>query len=236
MTYSKKKISLSVVIPCYNEEGNLALCIRNLVPILHNHTHDFEIIIVDDGSTDNTASVASKLNDESNKIKLIMNQSNLGIGGCYQKALEIAEMDFICWLPSDLEIMPHELIPSLGKLFQYDCIVTYPINSKEVRPYLRYKISLYYQYLLQRLFNMDIHYFNGVTFFNTNLIKKISFSSTRFTFTAESVIKFLKFNKQVNFIQLPIHLSHRNSGKTKAFRLKSIINVFYSLVKLRMTI
>lgn len=99
------KYSVSVVIPCYNEEGNIENCIKR-VPKLGSKT---EIIVVDDGSKDLTFSIVKKLQKKYPNLKLISYSPNKGKGFAVRKGLDASENDILIILDADMAVVPEEL-------------------------------------------------------------------------------------------------------------------------------
>lgn len=102
---SKKIFSCSVVVPCFNEADNIEICIKR-TPKMGNFT---EIIVVDDGSTDNTSEkVKSELNSEL-EIKLIKYNPNKGKGHAVKTGFDQAKGDILMILDADIAVVPEEL-------------------------------------------------------------------------------------------------------------------------------
>ena len=95
---------VSVIIPAYNRAGTVD---RSLRSVLNQSVHDFEIIVVDDGSSDNTVSVVESFADA--RIRLLRHDSNLGAGPARNTGMQAAEGDYIAWLDSDDEWFPDKL-------------------------------------------------------------------------------------------------------------------------------
>ena len=229
------KKSLTVILPAYNEEESLETCVNELIIQLDRSIDDYQVIIVDDGSVDNTLNCALKLKQKYQNINVISNIKNSGIGYSYKKALEQVSTTYVTWLPTDGEIRSKELLESFEYINTYHCIITYPVNSKGTRTLFRYWLSKIYQSIFRFLFVSDIYYFNGVTLFRTSILKKIVIDSKGFTFTAESVVKFLSKNKELEnlFIQLPINLTPREKGSASAIKLSVLFDVSIFIIKLR---
>lgn len=101
----------SVVIPLYNKESSIKKTIQS---VLEQSFKDFEIIIVNDGSTDNSLAVVEEINDD--RIKII-NQENQGVSAARNKGIEKARFDWISfldgddlWLPEKLMVMSQAII------------------------------------------------------------------------------------------------------------------------------
>jgi len=92
---------LSIVIPAYNEEKNLEISIFKFVSYLEAKEYDYEIIIVNDGSTDKTRDVCLKIIDKNKKIKLINDVVNRGKGYAVRAGFKNAVGDFMLFIDAD---------------------------------------------------------------------------------------------------------------------------------------
>ena len=78
-------LSISVFFPCYNEEANVEATTRAALAALSQVSSDFEVIIVNDGSTDRTGEIADQLAQEHPRVRAVHNRPNLGYGGALQR-------------------------------------------------------------------------------------------------------------------------------------------------------
>lgn len=101
----KNKYSVSVIIPCYNEEGNIENCIKR-VPELGS---SMEIIVVDDGSKDKTADIVRKLQKKYTTLRLISYIPNKGKGSAVRIGLDAGKKDILLILDADMAVAPQEL-------------------------------------------------------------------------------------------------------------------------------
>ena len=112
---SKETIQLSIIIPCYNEEDNIAECLAR-VPTM---PWRYEILVVDDGSKDKTVQVARKkakqLKDKA--IRVISYQPNQGKGHAIQEGIKAAQGEFSIILDADMATMPEEIPKVVIPLF-----------------------------------------------------------------------------------------------------------------------
>lgn len=97
----------SVIIPCYNEEGN----IRSLVRILNKYSgrYDVEFILVENGSKDHTRQILKQACKCMDNFKIVYIDENKGYGYGLLKGMEVAEGDYIGWLHADLQVPPGEM-------------------------------------------------------------------------------------------------------------------------------
>lgn len=116
---------LSIVIPFHNEEGNLILLVEQLDDVLSKINHTYEIILIDDGSTDNSLVIANKLVQKHPKVYCIELSRNFGQEQAIQAGLENALGEVIITMDSDLQHPPN-FIPVLLDKFEegYDVVNT----------------------------------------------------------------------------------------------------------------
>ena len=226
------KYSLTIIIPAYNEEQNLESVTLPLLKIMKAKLQSFQIIIVNDGSIDNTASIADQLaSNHPNHVKVIHQLQNCGIGYSYLNALRDVQTDFVTWLPSDGEISTEGFTELLCNLDLNKVIVTYPEHHKFKRSFFRTLLSKTYSKIFNLSFKMNLKYYNGNSIFPTSILKKQIVLSRRFAFNAEALIHVLK-NENLSFIEKPFILEERFNGHSKAIRLDSFIDVLRSYLYL----
>src|SRR3989344_1860535 len=95
------KPSLSVVVPAYNEEGNIIECLTTLDKYFRKSSFDYEIIVVNDGSCDNTGQIVKNLLKKIKNLRLIEHFPNRGYGGALKAGFEVAKKDLIVMAHSD---------------------------------------------------------------------------------------------------------------------------------------
>ncbi len=213
--------SLSVVITAYNEESNVAECLNLMHDFLKQNVRDFEILFVNDGSTDNTGNEARKLG--LSHLHIIDQKVNRGTGAGVKEALKIARCEFYCWFPCDLEIMPHELRHPLEALADNDIVITHFTNGDSVRTKFRHCLSIIFVKILNLSFLNSIRYFNGVSLMRVNLLKPEKVKANGFFFHAELLLKTLQSTHK--YVQVPIKLTPRKRELPKAIRLTVLLDV-----------
>lgn len=213
--------SLSVVITAYNEEGNVAESLSLMQDFLKKNVRDFEIIFVNDGSTDNTGLEAKKF--ESPQIKIIDQTVNAGTGAGIKEALKVARHEFYCWFPCDLEIMPTELAKPLEVLAHNDIVITYFSNGNMVRTNFRHWLSVIFVRILNLSFMNRIKYFNGLSLMRRELLRPQDVKANGFFFHAELLLKTLQSTNR--YTQVPIKLTPRKRELPKAIKLKVLLDV-----------
>ena len=120
-----KKIisSLSIIIPVYNEEGNLLLLHKNLMAVLISLDYDYEIIYVDDGSNDNSFSILEQIAQQNAKAKVIKFTRNHGQTSAIAAGINYSVGDAVIFMDADLQNDPTDIPMLLAKLNEgYDVV------------------------------------------------------------------------------------------------------------------
>ena len=95
--------TMSVVVPAYNEMGNLENAVKDVVHALRTFD-DYEVIIVNDGSRDGTGEVADRLAASMDRVRAIHHERNRGFSASYQTGLAHARMAYFTFVPGDHEV------------------------------------------------------------------------------------------------------------------------------------
>ncbi|MDX1762241.1 MAG: glycosyltransferase family 2 protein [Christiangramia sp.] len=122
---------VSVIMPAYNSEAFIAESIRSVIQQTYQ---DWELLIIDDASTDATRNVISKLYQEDNRIRLLENSSNRGTHHTRNKGIKAAQGDFIAFLDADDLWKPEKLKRQLEVLSQENfsaCFSSYDLISED---------------------------------------------------------------------------------------------------------
>lgn len=112
-------VGLSVVIPTYNEEESVAPLYEELHEVLPSLGMTYEILFVDDGSTDRTYQRLKDLHDQDNSVRIVKFRSNFGQSAAMKAGFDHAEGDLIVTMDADLQNDPHD-IPALLQKMQND--------------------------------------------------------------------------------------------------------------------
>lgn len=105
----EQKPSVSLVLPVYNEESNIAHALALCVASLERHARDFEVIVVDDASTDRSTEIVASLSDRDHRIRLIRHARNRKLGRSIRTGFEAASMDLVLYMDADLPVDPEVL-------------------------------------------------------------------------------------------------------------------------------
>jgi NAD(P)-dependent dehydrogenase (short-subunit alcohol dehydrogenase family) len=220
--------SLSVLVPAYNEVGNLAQTVDRLIRALSISVEDYEIIVIDDGSTDGTAEVADRLAEEYSAVRVYHNSPNRGLGYCYLRGIQVAEKSSFVYIPGDNTWPFRSFLDLFGTLGKADIITSYSTNP-EVRPFGRRIVSAQYTRTLNLLFNQRLRYFNGLTIYPLGFLQENPPTTYGFGFQAEILLKAI--DKGYSFLEVAIPIDERTAGGSKAVTTKNIASVIKTVAR-----
>ena len=123
---------ISIVVPCFNEQEALPIFYDTITPILQKLGPDYEIILVDDGSKDNTANIMKNLAENDSNIKYVIFSRNFGKESAMFAGLEKTKGDFVAVMDVDLQDPPEQLKEMLQAIKEegYDCVATRRVTRK----------------------------------------------------------------------------------------------------------
>ena len=121
---------LSIVLPCYNEEGNLRALIGSIRESLEPLKIDYEIVITDDCSRDNSWGLLKQLAEADKRIRIQRFQKNSGQSAALWAGMKAARGKFIATLDADMQNDPRDLPKFLDALKQFDCVCGSRVESR----------------------------------------------------------------------------------------------------------
>jgi len=218
-------MKISIIIPALNEEKNIGITVRELCVLLEKENlTDYEILIFDDGSTDKTGEIAENLKKENERVKVIHNPRNMGLGYNFRKGAEIATGEYVSWLPADNENPADSFIKVLKHASEADIILAYTSNM-EVRSLKRRALSRIYTFINNFIFGLHVRYFNGTPVYRRSLLLRVPPWSNSFAFAVEIIVPLLKSG--ATYIEVPVEI--KATSKTSALKFRRIIQVFKAI-------
>lgn len=211
--------SISIIIPAYNEQASLLDAVSVAMHTVKSITRDYEIIIVDDGSTDKTELVAHQLALKNKHILVLHHNQNKGFGKTFRDGLDAATKTYVTGYPADNDIFKETFQNLLEARKNNALVSTYMLTMKE-RETVRQLCSHMYTAIMNILFGLKLTYYNGYFICPLNLIQPIPLKSEGYTLFAEIKIKLLR--KGVTLREIPFHYKPRPFGVSKAFSVTNI--------------
>ncbi len=199
-------------MPALNEEKNITDAIGNTLKAFQDYDIDGEIIVINDGSTDNTRGLIEEIAKNDSRISLINHDMPQGIGASFWNGVDQAKGDFLLMQPGDNEGDPWEIL-QYCKLLEYVDIVVPFVFNKEVRSLFRNALSFIYRFIINSTFLVYFNYTNGAIIYRISIFNDITSRSTGFFFQTDILIRTVK--KGYLFAEVPYKLGKRSAGISK---------------------
>lgn len=225
--------SITVIIPAFNEEKNILSSFLNAKNAVERFFSDYEILIIDDHSRDDTFKKIEEIKKKHKFIKIIRNKKNLGLGSVLKQGYKLAKKNYVVYFAGDNQI-PLESFAGMLKLINSEnfyCIISFHSNMIKTRPLKKYIISKIYNFIISISFNLKVNYTTGPTIYNSKILKDINCHSKNRFVPTEILIKYLKKNK--NFINYDMKIKERDSGESMGvdyIGIKDVVINYFKLV------
>lgn len=187
---------------------------------------DYEILLVDDGSTDRTAELADRLAHEHPKIRVIHQGRNLGIAAGYARAVDEAKLDYFSFLPADQEISLESIKNIFAAVGTADIVVPYHENTG-ARPLYRRLLTRVSTALVNGLFGLKLRYFQGPCIYPTPLARALPKTAGGFYFLTQMLVHALCAGH--SYTQVGLIHQEREHGKSKAVSLRNILRALRTI-------
>ncbi len=220
---------ISFIVPALNEEDQISATVRTIMAAAEQAIiQEFEIIIVDDGSSDGTATKIAAMMVDTPHIRTLTHTTNLGLGTSVRDALLVARYPSFMVVPGDND-MPEDLIVVM-LLFheEADILLTAPLN-KEQRSRMRNIVSMAYQIAYMIAFNVHVSYVNGPGIWPTDAARSANLKAQRFSIISELNVKTLRMGH--TFAEVPGYF--QAGPKTRrTITMRNLSEVIRSFVRL----
>lgn len=198
---------VSVFIPFANEEQNLPELIERVEKGGIAAGVDIELIMVDDGSTDNSYSAAKIASADKDWVKIFKHQRNMGLTEAMKTGFKECTGEIIIFLPSDLESHPDEDIPALLNGFTKGVDIV--CGRREQRREFKVFLSKVYNEISQFLFGIKLHDMNWIKAFKRECLKDLELRSDWHRFLVQ-----ILHEKGYKAVEVPVKWYRRKSGKS----------------------
>lgn len=225
----RKRLSITIVIPAYNEQQNIAFLVKDTLKKLPKYFKDYEVIIVDDGSTDQTAELADKLSKKNKKLRVI-HQTNGGYSKAMLTGIKAATKQFVAYMPADGQFMIDDMRHCFEVMDHADLILGYRGGRQDYTPR---RVIFSYGYLLLLLILFDIKYMDvgWVNIWKTDKVQKLKLTAVGGIFIlTEILVRFMK--KKYKIMEAPSYYHSRIGGEVKNAKLKVVLQTLVNALKL----
>lgn len=221
--------SLSVFFPCYNEEDNVARTAEQARTVLDPLGIDYELIIVNDGSSDATAEIADKIAAENPRVKVVHHARNLGYGAALQSGFKAATKNLVFYTDGDGQFDLAEMPPLLDLMQEYDIVSCYRLNRQD--SIVRKINGWCWTKLVCLLFGLKLRDIDcAFKLYKREIFDDMQLSSTGALIDAEILARATR--KGCRITQIGVRHLPRTAGKQTGANIRVILRAFRELFEL----
>lgn len=230
--------TLSIIIPCYNEESLIKVILQKIIAVNITESLNKQIIVIDDGSSDNTKKVISQFiaDNPSTGIIFLKNETNKGKGASIKKALDFVTGGIAVIQDADLEYDPSDYNKLLKPILEGHADVVYGSRFRGSEPHrvlfffhtIGNKLLTFLSNLLTQLNLTDME--TGYKMFKTDILRKMPLKENRFGFEAEVTARISK-NKRLRIYEVGISYYGRGYEDGKKIKWHDGVRAIYCIIK-----
>lgn len=232
-TIMKKLSSLSVFFPVYNEEENLPHLLEQAERHIPQFADEYELIVVNDGSVDNTRQIAQDLAERNPHIRVVSHPNNLGYGAALRTGFSEAKHDWIFFTDGDLQFDLAELESFLPFTDEYPAIIGYRTTRAE--GFARARNAYLFKLFVNLLFRVHVRDIDcAFKLFNREVVAPLKLESSGAFISSELLYKLKK--NHVKIKELPVTHYPRLRGNPTGANFKVVVKAGIEAISLYLSI
>ncbi len=229
MIKPKSLTSLSLFFPCYNESLNVGSMIEQAAKIGEDYGVDYEVVVVDDGSHDQSAQIVKEWSRKNPRVRLIQHEKNLGYGAALRSGLKNAKKDLVFLTDGDNQFHLADIDKLFSKIDSCDVVTGYRIQRQDKAH--RKLNGFLWTKLTQILFGLSVRDVDcAFKLFRRSCLEGLEFESNHLLIHAEILARLKKRGCRIEEIGIPHY--PRVAGKATATGVTRILKTFQELFRL----
>jgi glycosyltransferase involved in cell wall biosynthesis len=213
--------SIAISLIAYNEEEAIGPLIADCITVLEKLTTDYEILVVNDGSTDRTRDIVLDYSKKNEKIHLVDHPMNLGFGPTLCDAFQKPTKSTILFLPGDGQIAPSVLPALLAQLASHDYVLGWRKDRQDQG--FRKILSGLYNLFISLLLRKRVHDVDSIVLVKRKVVQPLTLRSTGAFLHAELLLRTAR--RGFSWVEEPIPHRARQGGVSKAVRMPVLLSV-----------
>ncbi len=221
---------ISVFFPAYNDGGTIASMVLSAILVLQSLTDDYEVIVVNDGSSDYTKEILDELEERYDPVRIVHHERNRGYGGALRTGFATASKDFIFYTDGDAQYDVRDL-PALWEEMRdgVDMVQGYKIDRSD--PLHRVVIGRIYHWMTNLAFGLHLKDVDcDFRLMRSSIFDDVRLESDSGVICVEMMKKIRDAGFEIS--EVPVHHYHRAYGKSQFFNIGRILRVARDLSKL----
>ncbi|MFN8558802.1 MAG: glycosyltransferase family 2 protein [Dehalococcoidia bacterium] len=222
--------SVSAFFPCYNDAGSIATMVERVAGCLRVITSDFEVIVVDDGSSDDSVAILEAMAVRAPFLRIVRHPRNRGYGAALRSGFEASGKDFVFYTDGDGQYDPEEL-PVLVRAMRDGIGLVNGYKIRRSDPAHRVVIGRAYQLVARRLFEIQLRDVDcDFRLIRNEYLRRISLDFESGAIGVQLVRRLQ--DAGCRMVEAPVHHYPRLYGRSEFFRLRPVANLVSDLWRL----
>ncbi len=214
---------LSIVIPALNEEEKLVPTVQDLLPECRRELDRFELILINDGSSDRTGEVMERLAKENPEIVVVHHAQRQGLGATYRDGIDRARMEHVTLVPADDLCDKVTWGPFFRAIGSADLVLAYRANQAAARPLYRVVLSRLFSWINSLLFRVWVKDIHSLVIYPTASVREIKMQSAGYTFQLEMLVPLCRSG--YSFVEVPMYMHPENMKHSRSLRWSTLFDV-----------
>lgn len=224
-----KNLSISVFFPAYNESKNIEKAVMTAKEALDKITDQYEIIVVNDGSRDDTGQIIDRLASLDHKVRAIHHQKNMGYGDTLWTGLQSAKNEWFFFTDADLQFDFEEINKLIEYIPEYKVVLGYRAPRKD--SFMRLVNAWGWNVLVRIMFGLKVRDIDcAFKLFDRKIVASLPLLTRGATMSAEILIRLMKNGEK--WIEVPVSHFPRKFGSSTGAKISVIARAFRELFKL----
>jgi glycosyltransferase involved in cell wall biosynthesis len=222
--------SVSAFFPCYNDARSIGTMVRAVHDALESSVTDFEVIVVNDGSQDDSLTVLRSLATGLERLRIVDHGVNRGYGAALQSGFAAATKEWVFYTDGDAQYDASEIVRCIDAA-RPDVDVVQGVKIGRGDPWHRRVIGRIYHHGVRFLFHLHVHDTDcDFRLIRRTLLERVELRSTSGVICVEMMRRFERAGGR--FVEVPVHHYFRPHGRSQFFRLPAIARSAEQLVGL----
>ncbi|MBV9119230.1 MAG: glycosyltransferase family 2 protein [Chloroflexi bacterium] len=222
--------SVTAFFPCFNDASTIGLMVTETATVLERMTDDFEVIVVNDGSRDNSAEVLAELQRQHQYLRVITHDSNRGYGGALRSGFAAARKDLIFYTDGDAQYDPRE-VARLHELMTDNVDVVQGWKIERGDAWHRKFVGGMYQHGVRRLFGLKVRDVDcDFRLIRRQVLNCLSLTRNSGSITVELMARIEQAG--FNIVETPVHHYPRPYGSSQFFNPRRVAWTLWQLAGL----
>ena len=226
-----KTASLSVFFPAFNEQDIIAKTVENATRAVSSFVDDYEVIVVDDGSSDRTAAVVEDLARRDPHVRLVRHDVNRGYGAALRTGFASAQKELVFFSDADGQFDLQELSGLFSMLKRAPIVLGYRIRRSD--PMYRLFIAKVYNIVVRLVFGLRVRDIDcAFKLFRRDVLQGVELESNGAFISSELLIKLKR--REIPMVERGVHHYPRTTGISKGATPKVILRTIRDVIRLRL--